>query len=84
MGYQGVLGDEIVELLVETVSVKREHIRISGVDYPYQLVKGKLLKLNYSHIRYVIIGGLIGGRVAIYRLCMAVVTIIRCILVGFG
>ncbi len=36
--------DEIVELLVETVSVKREHIRISG----------------------------------------AVVTIIRCIMVGFG
>ena len=31
-----------------------------------------------------IIGGLIGGLAAIYRLCMAVVTIIRCILVGFG
>ena len=31
-----------------------------------------------------IIGGLIGGVVVIYRLCMAVVTIIRCILVGFG
>lgn len=53
MGYQGALVDEIVELLVETVSVKREHIRISGADYPYQLVKGKLLKLDYSHIRYV-------------------------------
>ena len=53
MGYQGALVDEIVELLVETVSVKREHIRISGADYPYQLVKGKLLKLDYTHIRYV-------------------------------
>lgn len=53
MGYQGALVDEIVELLVETVSVKREHIRISGADYPYQLVKGKLLKLDYSHIHYV-------------------------------
>ena len=31
-----------------------------------------------------IIGGLIGGVVVIYRLCMAVETIIRCILVGFG
>lgn len=31
-----------------------------------------------------IIGGLIGGVVVIYRLCMAVVTIIRCIMVGFG
>ena len=31
-----------------------------------------------------IIGGPIGGVVAIYRLCMAVVTIIRCFLAGFG
>lgn len=54
MGYNGALVDEIVELVVETVSVKREHVRISGADYPYQLVKSKLLKLDYAHIRYVL------------------------------
>ena len=53
MGYHGTLIDEIVDLLTETVGVEREYVRISGVEYPYQLVKGKLLKLNYSHIHYV-------------------------------
>ncbi len=46
--------DEMVELLVETICIKREHIRIAGADHPYQLVKGKLLKLNSSHITYVL------------------------------
>ena len=27
---------------------------ISGAEYPYQFVKNKLLKLNYSHIQYVL------------------------------
>jgi len=54
MGYHGAVIDEIVELLTETVGVEREYVRISGVEYPYQLVKGKLLKLDYSHIRYVL------------------------------
>jgi len=53
MGYQGTLIDEMVELITEVVGVERSYVCISGVEYPYQLVKGKLLKLNCSHIRYV-------------------------------
>ncbi len=51
--YTGEL-EEILNLIVETVSVDRESIRIGGVDLPFQLVKGKFLKLNMEHIRYVI------------------------------
>lgn len=45
--------DEIVNLLVETIAVERKKIRIAGTDYPYQLVKSVLLKLDMSHIQYV-------------------------------
>ena len=43
----------IVELLVETVCTARKTIRVSGDDYPAELVKSKLLKLNSSHIEFV-------------------------------
>lgn len=43
----------IVDLLVETVSIEKEYVMIGGEKYPYQLVKGKLLKLDSSHIQYV-------------------------------
>lgn len=46
--------DEIVELLVEAISIRRKTITISGAEYPYPFVKGKLLLLRYSHIRYVL------------------------------
>lgn len=46
--------DEIVELMVETISIKRKKIFISGAEYPYDLVKGKLLKVDYHHIKYVL------------------------------
>lgn len=53
IGDRGYL-DEIVELMVETICIKRETVKIAGADYPYQLVKGKLLKVDSSHIQYVI------------------------------
>ena len=43
-----------MNLLVETVGVEREHVRINGTSYPYQLVKAKMLKLDYTHICYVL------------------------------
>lgn len=46
--------DEIVELMAETVGIGRETLHIAGVEYPYQLIKGKLLKINDSHIQYVL------------------------------
>ena len=45
--------DGIVELLVETVCTARKTIRVAGDDYPAELVKSKLLKLNSSHIEFV-------------------------------
>lgn len=46
--------DEIVELMAETISFKRENMYIGNVEYPYQFVKNKLLKVELSHIQYVL------------------------------
>ena len=45
--------DEIVDLLVETVCSARKTSRVAGDDYPAELVKAKLMKLNSSHIEFV-------------------------------
>lgn len=45
---------ELYEIICDVVCVKRKTIRISGEEYPYQLVKAKFLKLNSSHLQYVI------------------------------
>ena len=46
--------DEIVSLMLETVCTARKTIRIAGDDYPAELVKSKFLKLNSSHIEFVL------------------------------
>ena len=46
--------DELVELMVDTVCSRRETIRIAGDDYPAEVVKSRFLKLNSSHIKYVL------------------------------
>ena len=46
--------DEIVSLMLETVCTRRKMIRIAGDDYPAELVKSKFMKLNSSHIRFVL------------------------------
>ena len=48
------LYDELYGLICEIVCVKRKTIKVNGEDYPYELVKSKFLKLNSSHIQYVI------------------------------
>ena len=45
--------DGIVELLVEAVCTARKTIRVAGDDYPAEMVKAKLLKLNSGHIEFV-------------------------------
>lgn len=52
--YDGRNIDEMVDIMAEVVSIPRESLRIAGIDYPYQLVKSKLLKLDSGHIRYVL------------------------------
>ena len=46
--------DELVELIVDTVCSRRETIRIAGDDYPAEVVNPRFLKLNSSHIEYVL------------------------------
>ena len=46
--------NELVELMVDTVCSRRETIRIAGDDYPAEVVKSRFLKLNSSHIEYVL------------------------------
>ena len=48
------LYEELFEIICEVVCVKRKKIRIGGEDYPYELVKSKFMKLNSSHLFYVI------------------------------
>ena len=46
--------DEIVDLILETVCTARKTLRIAGDDYPAELVKSKFLKLDHSHIEFVL------------------------------
>lgn len=45
---------EIYELIVDTVCSKRKTIRIAGDDKPLEIVKSRFMKLDYSHISYVV------------------------------
>ena len=45
--------NEIVELLVETVCARRKSRRISGADFPHEIVRSRFLKLDSSHIEFV-------------------------------
>lgn len=46
--------EELYQIICDVVCVPRKTIRISGEEYPYELVKGKFLKLRASHLEYVI------------------------------
>ena len=45
--------DEIVELMVETVCARRKTTRIAGSDFPHEVVRSRFLKLDCSHIEFV-------------------------------
>ena len=46
--------DELVEIMVDVVCSKRETVRVNGEDLPTEIVKNRFLKLDYSHIDYVL------------------------------
>ena len=46
--------DEILELMVDVVCTTKDTVRISGDDKPAEVVKGRLLKLDLEHIRFVL------------------------------
>ena len=62
IGYEYLLRDnplkkeiieEITDLIIDTVAIKRKSIRIGGDSYPHELIKSKFLKLDMTHIEYV-------------------------------
>ena len=46
--------DGIVDLILETVCTSRKTIRISGDDFPAEVVKSKFLKLDSQHLEFVL------------------------------
>ena len=44
----------IYELILETVISKNDELIVASSKYPADLVKSKFLKLNYSHVEYVL------------------------------
>ena len=51
--YDGELLDGILDLMLETVVSQKAYTVVASDNYPTELVKSKLLKLNYNHIEYV-------------------------------
>ena len=45
--------DEIAELIVDTVCTARKTVRIAGDDYPAEVVKSRFMKLDSSHVQFV-------------------------------
>lgn len=52
--YEQDLLEEIIDLLIDTCCSKRQMIRIAGDDKPANVVKAQLMKLDMSHIRFVL------------------------------
>ena len=61
IGYEYLLDDfpdnhdrleEILELIVETVCSTKKYIRVAGSDYPAEVVRSRLLKLDMEHIKF--------------------------------
>ena len=46
--------DELVALMVEIICSKKTTIRVNGEEVPQEVVKSQFLKLNESHIEYVL------------------------------
>ena len=46
--------NELVEIMLDAVCSKSPTIRINGEDMPQQVVKSRFLKLDSSHIEYVL------------------------------
>lgn len=47
------LAEELYQIICDVVCVKRKSIRIGGEIYPHELVKSRFLRLNLSHLKYV-------------------------------
>ena len=45
--------EEVLELIVETVCSTKKYTRVAGTDYPAEVVRARLLKLDMEHIKFV-------------------------------
>lgn len=45
--------DKLFQVICEVVCVKRRTVNVGGQEYPYELVSSRFLKLNNSHLEYV-------------------------------
>lgn len=52
--YNEEIIEGILELILDVVCSKKETVRIAGEDMPINIVKNRFMKLNFSHIVYVI------------------------------
>lgn len=48
------LFEELFGVICDIVCFKRKSVKANGVEYPYELVKAKFLKLGSGHLEYVI------------------------------
>ena len=46
--------NELVELMVETIAVKQPVIRINKYDFPYDVVRSRLEKIDFHTMEYVL------------------------------
>ncbi len=46
--------NELVDIMTETVCTTKDTVRVAGNDYPAELVKSKFLKLDSTHIEFVL------------------------------
>jgi hypothetical protein len=52
--YEKAQLDEIVELMTETLCSQKQSLVIAGDEYPSEIVRKKLLKVDSTHIEYVL------------------------------
>lgn len=46
--------DELVEIMLDVICSERDRLRINGEDMPAEVVKSRFLKIDSSHIEYVL------------------------------
>jgi len=51
--YNAAYINEYVEIMLDAICSQGETVRISGAHYPVEVVKNRFLKLDSSHIEYV-------------------------------
>ena len=53
--YDAINIDEYVRIMLDTICSRNETVRVDRAEYPTEVVKSRLLKLDSSHIEYVMI-----------------------------